>query len=86
MIREFWYDYGEGILTTTLIIFILAAAAWGIAAAEKEACAIKTAGMGYASEWSVLGDCRIQMPDGTWIPLDNFYIQMLQNSGKEMIK
>lgn len=78
MIRDFWYEHGEDILTIALVICVVASAFWGIIAVEKQACEIKTAGMQRESQWSLLGDCQVKMQDGTWMPLENFYIQAIE--------
>lgn len=42
---------------------------------ESSICEAKTSEMGFQSDWSVLGGCRIEITDGRWIPLDTYYFK-----------
>ena len=78
MIREFWYKHGEDIMAAILIICVLSVAAFAIVRLEVEDCQIKTAGMQYETRWTSLRGCQVMMQDGTWLPLEDFYIQAIE--------
>jgi len=64
------------VMTEIILIIIALALLFGGAMAIGHAvCVAKTAEIGFASKWSILGDCRVEVQPGQWIPLDSYYFK-----------
>lgn len=62
-----------------LVGFVLLAGAfllinWGLVYMNKRQCQEQWQESGMASQWTPYGRCRVQLPDGTWIPADRYRV------------
>ena len=39
---------------------------------DRMTCYSKTENMGFNTEWSIFGGCRIEVDENKWIPLENY--------------
>jgi hypothetical protein len=62
---------------TLILMFVIAVAAVGAVGNvyAKYECSAKTESIGFDSRYSFLGGCQIEVTDGQWIPLDNYYFK-----------
>ena len=65
----------EDVLVTIIYLFVLGALLGGAAIWDRAVCVTKTAEIGFASKWNILGGCRIEVQSGQWIPLDSYYFK-----------
>jgi hypothetical protein len=42
---------------------------------SKYSCKAKTEQMGFPSDYSYMGGCKIEVNPGQWIPLDSYYFK-----------
>ncbi len=70
-IKEFIAFMALGMLFTAVLIAALTALAHPLAVRE---CRAKTDAIGFASDYSFFGGCRIRLPDGRWIPLESYRV------------
>lgn len=42
------------------------------ATAEHTTCKAKTKNISMASDWGFWSGCLVQLPDGSWVPLENY--------------
>jgi hypothetical protein len=40
---------------------------------DKPSCSASTRDIGLPSRWSFWGGCQVEISEGRWIPLDNWY-------------
>ena len=62
---------GEIILMVIVIIVLCIGSVWMLQAE----CTNKTADIGYASRWMLIGGCHIEVEEGRWIPLESWYFR-----------
>jgi len=56
-----------------LLVAIVTVVFVGCAALADASCDQQTSGMAYPHMWTILGGCRIFVPNDGWIPLGNYY-------------
>ena len=67
------FDFADMVILFLLVV-ILVGGAGGLAYyISQKSCEALTANMGLAHRWSFFGDCQVEVRDGIWIPLDNYY-------------
>lgn len=74
-IRSLWNMYGEEIIAIFISVAIIAAAVFSVFKLDEAMCYEKTKDMSFASRWSLLGGCQIEVIEGQWIPLDSYYFK-----------
>jgi len=58
------------------VAVIIVACVLGVGAVYNSyECQVKTADIGYAHRWSIVGGCQIEVEDDRWIPLDAYYFE-----------
>lgn len=65
-------------LGAVLVVFFIVALAVGLVvgtiyAIAPAKCNADTADIGLEHRWSFWGRCQVQIEDGRWVPLDNWY-------------
>ncbi len=68
----FYQNDGCFILFEFLVAALLLAGGVFVLRAE---CNAKTADIGYPSRWALIGGCQIEVTDGQWIPLEQWYFR-----------
>jgi len=72
---NFWHDSGELIIGIVVVVAITTGVVFGVMKFEQAQCIAKTENMGFASRWSWLGGCQIEVVEGQWIPLESYYFK-----------
>ncbi len=57
-------------LVVMMTCLVGAGVAYGLA---KPTCNSETANIGFPHQWSFWGGCQIEVTEGKWIPLSNYY-------------
>jgi hypothetical protein len=68
---NFFEDWGWAVVIFAIFAALIVIGLIGDAAI----CNAKTSGMGFASRWSPLGGCQIEVNPNQWIPLDSYYFK-----------
>jgi len=72
---DFWYYNKSWIIMIIVMVVIAACVCWGAALVSEKSCDACTQNIGFAHRWSFLGGCQIEVTEGQWIPLDNYYFK-----------
>lgn len=71
-----WWDWnGEIVIAVLVIVAIGAGIIYGDMTLSEARCIAKTENMGFAHRWSSFGGCQIEVVEGQWIPLENYYFK-----------
>lgn len=65
---------GAGLFGAGVVAFVLFVAVVGVTIyfLDKASCQSRWQGSGMDTNYSLLGGCRVQLPNGQWIPADNY--------------
>lgn len=74
-LKSWWYWNGDTVVFFIVIVVLVAGVILGSAKASEASCNARTEGMGFAHDWSFFGGCRIEVSEGQWIPLGNYYFR-----------
>lgn len=69
------YKAGNGWAEVLILIFSIVFIVVVSKAASNYRCTAMTRNMGIAHDWSWFGGCVVEVEDGRWIPLDNYYFR-----------
>lgn len=58
-----------------VVALLLAIFMGGIYGLEVWSCSAKTADIGFAHRYSLMGGCQIEVKPGQWIPLESYYFK-----------
>jgi hypothetical protein len=60
-------------LVLVLVVILVVIPVCIINTVDKPACMAQTSDIGLPSRWSFWGGCQVEISEGRWIPLDNWY-------------
>ncbi len=76
-LRETWDGFLSGVkmllVVVLFIVGIFGVSGVVVGVLDSRSCNAQTAQIGFPHQWSFWGGCQIQVSEGKWIPLSNYY-------------
>jgi hypothetical protein len=73
-----WADVGLYVLAGLMVLLVVVMIVGLIVLLTPISCNAQTIGIGLPHSWSLFGGCKVQLHNGSWIPLQNYIINQPQ--------